>query len=97
MLNNNQKPRLENNFWSGFLLGGILGAGCLFLLGTKKGRQILKKMIKSAEELEESLAEIIGDLEEKIEENQKKMENKIAEVIPEKNISSVLQKIKSTI
>jgi Mn-dependent DtxR family transcriptional regulator len=95
MLNNSQKQKPEGNFWLGFLLGGILGAGGLFLLGTKKGRKTLKKIIEASEELEESLADIIGDLEEKIEENQEKIGNKIAEVLPEKKIDSVLQKIKS--
>lgn len=95
MLNNNQKQKPENNFWLGFLLGGVLGAASLFLFGTKKGRQTLKKIIESAEELEESLAETIENLEEKIEESQEKIGNKIETIIPEKNIGSVLQKIKS--
>lgn len=31
-----------NNFFSGFLLGALVGAAVVFLLGTKKGKRILK-------------------------------------------------------
>ncbi len=95
MLNNNQKQKPENNFWFGFLMGGVLGASGLFLFGTKKGRELLKKTLESTEELENSLADVFSELEEKIENNKEKIENKIVDVIPEGNINSVLQKIKS--
>jgi gas vesicle protein len=95
MLNSNQKHYPENNFWFGFLMGGTLAAGGLFLFGTKKGRRLLKKILESVEELEESLPEIINEVEEKIEENKEKIENKIADVLPRQNVDSVLQKIKS--
>lgn len=87
MLNDSQKQKPEGNFWFGFLLGGILSAGGLFLFGTKKGRQLLKKILESTEELEDSLADIISELEEKVEEN--------SHLIPSKNVDAVLQKIKS--
>lgn len=31
-----------NNFFSGFLLGALVGAGIVFLFGTKKGKALLK-------------------------------------------------------
>ncbi len=37
---NNDKS--GNNFFSGFLLGALVGAAIVFLLGTKKGKKILK-------------------------------------------------------
>ena len=97
MVNNNQKHCQEGNFWFGFLIGGIVGAGGLFLFGTKKGRRLLKKILESAEELEESLPEIINEVEEKIEENKEKIEDKITDVLPRQNVNSVLQKIKSAL
>lgn len=39
MENNNKSG---NNFFSGFLLGVLVGAGLVFLLGTKKGKKLLK-------------------------------------------------------
>jgi len=38
----NNNSRSGNNFFSGFLLGALIGAGIVFLLGTKKGKKILK-------------------------------------------------------
>ena len=32
----------SNNFFSGFLLGALVGAFVVFLLGTKKGKRLLK-------------------------------------------------------
>lgn len=31
-----------SNFFSGFLLGALVGAGIVFLFGTKKGKKLLK-------------------------------------------------------
>lgn len=87
MLNNSQKQKPEGKFWFGLLVGGILGASGLFLLGTKKGRRLLKKILESTEELEDSLADVISEFEEKVEEN--------SHLIPSKNVDAVLQKIKS--
>jgi uncharacterized protein YcfJ len=40
MDNNNNKS--NNNFLSGFLLGALVGGVIVFLLGTEKGKKILK-------------------------------------------------------
>jgi gas vesicle protein len=40
MDNNNGKS--NNNFLSGFLLGALIGGAIVFLLGTEKGKKILK-------------------------------------------------------
>ncbi len=34
--------RQENNFFGGFLLGVLVGAAVVFLLGTEKGKRLLK-------------------------------------------------------
>lgn len=41
MENNNKSG---NNFFSGFLLGVLVGAGLVFLLGTKRGKKLLKML-----------------------------------------------------
>jgi uncharacterized protein YwgA len=33
-----------NNFLAGFVLGSLVGAGIVFLVGTKKGKKILKSL-----------------------------------------------------
>lgn len=40
MENNNNKS--GGNFFSGFLLGALVGAAIVFLFGTKKGKRLLK-------------------------------------------------------
>lgn len=61
-MNNN-----NNRFFDGFLWGAVIGGGLVFLLGTKKGKKILKMI---TEEGVEGLSEILeaqmdaGDLEE---------------------------------
>ena len=62
-MNNNH----GNKFFDGFLWGAIIGGGLVFLLGTKKGKKILKMI---AEEGAEGLSDILeaqmdeADLEE---------------------------------
>ena len=70
-MNNNH----NNKFFDGFLWGAIIGGGLVFLLGTKKGKKILKMI---TEEGVGGLSEILqaqmdeGDLEE-----EEEMENMI--------------------
>jgi Sec-independent protein translocase protein TatA len=97
MLNNNQKQNPAGNFWFGFVLGGILGVSCLFLLGTKKGRRLLKKTLEASEELENYLAEMVTEIEEKVEESKEKLENKLPKTTPSKTVDTVLQKIRSAL
>lgn len=40
MENNNANS--GNKFFNGFLFGALIGAGAVFLLGTKKGKKLLK-------------------------------------------------------
>ncbi len=41
-MENNSNNNSGNNFFSGFLLGVLVGAAVVFLLGTKKGKRLLK-------------------------------------------------------
>jgi gas vesicle protein len=54
-------PHCDNKFFSGFLIGLILGAAAVFLFGTKKGKQILKTI---SEEGLENITKALEDLEE---------------------------------
>jgi gas vesicle protein len=54
-------PHCDNKFFSGFLIGLILGAAAVLLLGTKKGKQILKTI---SEEGLENITKALEDLEE---------------------------------
>lgn len=62
MENNNNKS--GNNFFSGFLLGVLVGACAVFLLGTKKGKKILKAI---SEEGEGKISNILDKLDKSIE------------------------------
>lgn len=55
----------SSNFFSGFLLGVVVGAAVVFLLGTKKGKRLLKAIS------EEGLGNISNILEE-VDETQRK-------------------------
>ena len=46
----------SSNFLNGFLLGALIGAGAVFLLGTKKGKQLLKSL---SEDGLESITDIL--------------------------------------
>jgi gas vesicle protein len=39
---NNEVNKSGSNFFSGFLVGALVGAAIVFFLGTKKGKRILK-------------------------------------------------------
>lgn len=67
----------RNNFLDGLLLGAIVGGAAFFLLGTKKGRQVLQlvreegrerfgKFEDMFHEYEESMGEEVDDLTEEI-------------------------------
>lgn len=43
------------NFWFGFSLGGLTIGLAAFLLGTKRGREILHKVLEMTENLDESI------------------------------------------
>lgn len=73
MDNNNNSG---NNFLSGFLLGALIGAAVVFLLGTKKGKRLLKAIseegidnisnILDGANKTEDLDEVSGDKKEDI-------------------------------
>lgn len=93
MNNNNNKS--GNNFFNGFLLGLLVGAAIVFLLGTKKGKRLLKAI---SEEGIENISNILEktdksvDLDEIINEEQ---EEALEAEMPEKrgeNIERTVRK-----
>lgn len=52
-----------NNFFSGFLLGALIGAAAVFLFGTKKGKRILKAI---SEEGSGNISRIVSKLEKSV-------------------------------
>lgn len=52
-----------NNFFSGFLLGALVGAAIVFLLGTKKGKKILKAI---SEEGSENITNLLNKIDKSV-------------------------------
>ena len=60
-----------SNFWFGFSLGTFFTSFFIFLFGTRKGREIIKKFLEFSENFEESLLNIFKELEINFKETQK--------------------------
>lgn len=56
---NDNKP---TNFWFGFTLGTLTAGAAAYLLCTKKGRDILKRLIDTAENLPEAIPLLIDEV-----------------------------------
>ena len=77
MENNNSNS--GNKFFNGFLWGALIGGGIVFLLGTKKGKKLLKAI---SEEGLDNISNILNEAEkfENIDEDEE-----VEKVIPQKN------------
>lgn len=74
-----------NNFLSGFLLGALVGAGIVFLFGTKKGKKILKAI---SEEGEGKISNILNKIENSVDlEDEFEDEEKIETIAPKREIA----------
>ena len=60
------RNKSASTFWFGFALGTSVAVGAAFLLGTKKGRQTLQKVLDMSENLEENIMSIMEEIEERI-------------------------------
>lgn len=60
-MNNNNG---NNGFFSGFLLGAVIGGAAVFFLGTKKGKQLLKTV---SEEGLDGISDLVEIMEEEVE------------------------------
>ncbi len=94
MAKNNLHHGSGNNMWFGFVLGTVLGGGGLYLFGTKKGREFLKKAIDTVEDLELTAADVLEEIEEVVEEGIDRQADSVSENIQNvSNLDSVLNKI----
>lgn len=66
--NGNNNQHSNGGFINGLLLGVIIGGGAVFLLGTKKGKKLLKTLteegLEGISELEDLLEEESGEYKE---------------------------------
>lgn len=85
----NQNERKLSNFWIGFSVGVASAVGFGFLLGTKNGRDTVKKVLKFSENIEENLESLIT----KIDKQKGKKDGKKSS-FPLENIEEILSKIK---
>lgn len=84
-----------NNIWFGVVVGILLGGGGLYVLGTKNGRSLLKKIIALAEDMELSLEDVLSSVEEIFEEeNPVIMGKEDSQSTSHDNLNTVLDKIK---
>lgn len=77
----------SNNFFSGFLLGVLVGAAVVFLFGTKKGKKLLKAI---SEEGEGKISNILEKIEDTVDLEEETLEvsedDRIKTAIPKKEI-----------
>lgn len=84
-----QTKPTTTNFWFGFVFGIASAAGASYLLGTKNGREKLKKLLEYAEQYGENPEELMHMLESFSEEKSKEFE-------PVKtNLNTLMDKVKS--
>lgn len=70
-MKNNNTP--QTNFWFGFAFGAIAIGGLGYLVGTSKGRNVLKKILETAENYN-------GDINPIIKEITKELSNKLEDL-----------------
>jgi len=87
----NQSNHSPSNFWFGFSIGAVAAVAASYLLGTKKGRETLKKVIAMSEQFPERIPEIIEKFQKIAAEKSK--ENKFSGL---QTIDSVIKKIKQS-
>lgn len=82
MENNNKSG---NNFFSGFLLGALIGAAIALLFTTKKGKKILKAI---SEEGEGKISSILNKLEDSVDLEDESLEDAETEIaVPKREIA----------
>lgn len=55
-------------FMNGFVMGAVIGAGVVFLLGTKKGKQVLQTLTENGFEGISEITDMLSDDDEGFEE-----------------------------
>lgn len=91
MSKNNLHHSSSSNIWFSFVVGAVLGSSGLYLFGTKKGRQFLKKMLDVLEDLELNAEDVLMEVEGIIGEIDSSPKETSEE--PANNLNSVMHKI----
>ncbi len=93
------KNNHNDQLWFGMALGATAAASALYFLGTTRGRETLRRLIKTSEKLDEHLASSIKHFEiknfDEVRDAIPRLEEKIIEVGKSSGLSSVIDKIKS--
>lgn len=87
-----QNNHTATNFWFGFTLGISAAAGALYLLGTKKGRETVHKILEYSEDIPEKLPKLIEELQLKY--GGSSTQNKVKEGLH--TLDNIITKIKET-
>lgn len=91
----------QSNFWSGLAMGVIFGASSLYLLGTKNGRQFIRKLLDATENLEEMGESVIDEVQNYFSEDHSEQpeasEAEQESMSGVKTVESVIEKIQSVI
>lgn len=84
------------NFWFGFALGTVSAITLSYLLGTKQGRELLKKLVKVSEHLDETSPDFLGALTEisQVFRGEKQQLNPQIEKQTNSSLTNVLDKIR---
>ncbi len=80
-----------SNLWLGFAFGAITTSVVAFLLGTKKGREILKKLLELTENLEENILIVAEEIEETLIDKAEKLKTSAKE---KPALGNILDKMK---
>lgn len=91
----NQNEHKTSHLWLGFAFGTATTLTLTFLLGTKKGREILKKLLEVSENLEENLLALGEELEEELLKKGKEFKKDLKTLPDQSTLRDVREKIKN--
>lgn len=82
----------SGSFVNGFLWGAIIGAGVVFLLGTKKGKGLLKTITEEGLEGVSGLSELVEEYNADEEELEKEANGEKEEEVPARRFFKGIQR-----
>lgn len=85
---NNNESHQGGNFFQGFLFGAIVGGSIVFLLGTKKGKKLLKTITEEGMDNISNIGELVEDEIEEYEEEPVVTQGK--QTVPEEQVKQEL-------
>ncbi|MDH7476686.1 MAG: hypothetical protein QHH09_04505 [Microgenomates group bacterium] len=93
----NKSDFKTSNLWLGFALGMTAGVGLAYFFGTKKGRQILKEIIETAEKFDLEGVKVFKEIEEKLLMTANSPKNSSERKSNSNNINDLINKIRSVV